>query len=1010
MGVRHPTSELPSRCNLSPLIPHGSLSGGDGGAHGGRSRATRRHYARRWRRGRRSAGDRARRTGGWPGADAGWSDRAETASDGDAGHSPWHRSGEAALRGWTESAARYDDLIRPAHEIHRPVNGVGHGHHAGDAAPVAVRAPASAPPYPYEGDLEDAIRDQRPAIPAARPGPSTGHPDPEAPADPDPGEQARHAIEEPTPSGGLPAVPRWRSADRGAPREGADEPATPDAASGSPATRHDRAGGRPSPRYGDRPQPRDPDAVDRYTGPRRERPRDRDESGEPEAAQPGFDRPEAAQPGFDRPDDAGPGVDRSDHAGSGGHVDPPGRGGPDGYPRRRGPAPRLFGPAPGEGPDRRTDDRPAFGRRAEAEAADRWADSPAASGRWSADPAAAGRRSGDSTTGHESTGPDAFQTGTPDIQAAGRRVGEASPPGGPVDSAGSAPWPADPDASVSRRSGAEAPARWRAESEPATSRRADAPTSGPPDPETPVSWRAGSDAPGPRRGGSGTPAVRRGFDDPDDRQARAEWAPTWPETWRPGADHSPRPDAGRAAGAPVEPAGTPGDQAPAEQSDRGVPRPWSAGWPGRGAARSDYDPPAYRPGSRAGYEPPRENPNPGPGDRFPAPTEPAPPRQPVTGAPPEPVAPTRATDPATAVLPQRVPAEPDVPTVPEQQAVEPPPAETPELARIATHLRREDGPPTSHEPPEEFDVDAIVAAVSEVSGVRDASLRTTPAGAHSLRLDLHDGADPAEVSRLVARLLQDRMGLAAAPPSALPPAPAEPAPVAPPVPPAAEVGPDVPRRRRQPAPHRGRATVEEPARVPRFPEPGTAAGVIGTVAGHPVAAVGRGTVDPTTAGVSYQGGQITTTESAPSRPLNPGANPGPRVVIDHVQVSTFGLDATVEVRLAAGPKQAAGVATGPAVDGYVLRLCAVSAALAIDELLLTSQQVTGRGRCFVEHAAMVPFGSSEVAVVVVLLVCGGWVEQLAGSALVSGDPRQAVVRATLAAVNRRLEALLSDGQ
>ena len=47
--------------------------------------------------------------------------------------------------------------------------------------------------------------------------------------------------------------------------------------------------------------------------------------------------------------------------------------------------------------------------------------------------------------------------------------------------------------------------------------------------------------------------------------------------------------------------------------------------------------------------------------------------------------------------------------------------------------------------------------------MRDAALRRTPAGAHSLRLDLADGADPAEVSRLVARLLQERMGLAAAP-------------------------------------------------------------------------------------------------------------------------------------------------------------------------------------------------------------------------------------------------------
>ena len=114
------------------------------------------------------------------------------------------------------------------------------------------------------------------------------------------------------------------------------------------------------------------------------------------------------------------------------------------------------------------------------------------------------------------------------------------------------------------------------------------------------------------------------------------------------------------------------------------------------------------------------------------------------------------------MLPQRVPAEPDVPVVPEPPAVEPP-AETPELARIATHLRRDDEPAPLRERPEGFDVNAILDAVREVAGVRDAALRRTPAGAHSLRLDLADGADPAEVSRQVARLLQERMGLAAAP-------------------------------------------------------------------------------------------------------------------------------------------------------------------------------------------------------------------------------------------------------
>jgi hypothetical protein len=76
-------------------------------------------------------------------------------------------------------------------------------------------------------------------------------------------------------------------------------------------------------------------------------------------------------------------------------------------------------------------------------------------------------------------------------------------------------------------------------------------------------------------------------------------------------------------------------------------------------------------------------------------------------------------------------------------------------------------------------------------------------------------------------------------------------------------------------------------------------------------------------------------------------------------------------------------------------------------LLAASDHADGPARCFVEHAAAVPFGAMQVAVVVMLLSVGGWVEQLSGSAVVTGDDRHAMVRATLAAVNRRLEALLS---
>ncbi|HEX6969338.1 MAG TPA: hypothetical protein VF174_11100 [Micromonosporaceae bacterium] len=320
-------------------------------------------------------------------------------------------------------------------------------------------------------------------------------------------------------------------------------------------------------------------------------------------------------------------------------------------------------------------------------------------------------------------------------------------------------------------------------------------------------------------------------------------------------------------------------------------------------------------------------------------------------------------------LPQRVPGEPDVPTVPEVPAAEPS-AETPELARIATHLRRDDTSAPPHERPDGFDVDAILAAVRGVDGVRDASVRTTPDGAHRLRLDLADGADAAEVSRTVARLLQERMGLAAAP-QTLP-----------------SGSPVAPRRRRRSGTRHGH---DAPTRWTQPDEPPAT----------PVGSSTRGAGD-----LPRAGRDLPVSDTRPSRPLASGRRPGPRVVIDHVQVSTFGLDANVEVRLVAGERSATGRTSGPAVDGYVQRLAAAAAAAAIDELLAANPPAR-RGRCFVEHTAVVPLGTCEVAVVVVLLTCDGWVEQLAGSAVVTGDPRQAVVRATLAAVNRRLVALLA---
>jgi hypothetical protein len=408
----------------------------------------------------------------------------------------------------------------------------------------------------------------------------------------------------------------------------------------------------------------------------------------------------------------------------------------------------------------------------------------------------------------------------------------------------------------------------------------------------------------------------------------------------------------------------------------------------------------------------------------------------------------RAGPPIPHGLPQRVPAEPDVPRVPEPSME--PPAPAPALSRIASGLRRDDVPATDR--PDGFDVAAVLSAVRDVPGVRDAQLRATPTGGHTLRLDLADGSDPAYVSRVVARMLNERMGLVAQPPVGESPV-GEPraagagagagrhAPDGRPGAPddrsgqnstarqeTGPTGPDSGVRRGADRPSVMPSSFTEPAdgpaaqgRAAAFPPthrggPPLPPGLIPASAApreprrrHPVTVRGRYPAEPRPGGlVSDDRRSDDSFEQGRSPALSPPTEPARRVVLDHVQVSTFGLDATVEVRLVAGERVALGVSNGPAVDGYVLRLCAAAAANAIDELLSeVGEESQSRGHCYVEQAAIVPMGSCEVAVVVILLVCNGWVEQLAGSALVSGDPRQAVVRATLAAVNRRLTALLS---
>ncbi len=73
-------------------------------------------------------------------------------------------------------------------------------------------------------------------------------------------------------------------------------------------------------------------------------------------------------------------------------------------------------------------------------------------------------------------------------------------------------------------------------------------------------------------------------------------------------------------------------------------------------------------------------------------------------------------------------------------------------------------------------------------------------------------------------------------------------------------------------------------------------------------------------------------------PVNPGQG-GPRAVLEHVQLVTAGLDATVEVHLAVpagnghNPTRTVGRGQGPAVDAYLPRLVA-RPPVTLDQLLV----------------------------------------------------------------------------
>jgi hypothetical protein len=151
-------------------------------------------------------------------------------------------------------------------------------------------------------------------------------------------------------------------------------------------------------------------------------------------------------------------------------------------------------------------------------------------------------------------------------------------------------------------------------------------------------------------------------------------------------------------------------------------------------------------------------------------------------------------------------------------------------------------------------------------------------------------------------------------------------------------------------------------------------------------------------GLGVDADQVQLIEDAESQ--DPGSPTGHRPVISRMQLVSSGLDVTANVSLTFQGRVVRGEAGGTATQSGVQRAVASAALHAVEQL------IDSRARFELEHVEVTPNGRDRTALVSVTMVSNSGADRLTGSAMVRQDARQAVIRAVLDAVNRRLEPLL----
>jgi hypothetical protein len=136
-------------------------------------------------------------------------------------------------------------------------------------------------------------------------------------------------------------------------------------------------------------------------------------------------------------------------------------------------------------------------------------------------------------------------------------------------------------------------------------------------------------------------------------------------------------------------------------------------------------------------------------------------------------------------------------------------------------------------------------------------------------------------------------------------------------------------------------------------------------------------------------------------PTVPVQRSAERPAISRMHLVSSGLDVTVTVTLSASGRSAVGESRGSASQVGVQRAVANATLRAVEQLL------DGVARFELDHLEVTQIGAERTVLAGVSMLSTKGSERLTGAASVREDVRQAVIRATLDALNRRFETLLA---